>query len=272
MSAELVRAANGNGGTLTLSPAQDPVKLGQVLAASGFFADSRSAAQAAVKVMAGAELGFPPIASMTGVYIVKGRVTLSANLIAAAIKRSDKYDYRVKTHSAEACVIEFIEGNRTIGVSEFTMDDAKSAGLAGSDTYKKHPRNMLFARAISNGAKWYCPDVFGGPIYTPDELGEEVDPETGEIQNYTPPPAAEPEPVEAQVVQDPVYLDEDRVAQLYELFKQSNAPADEIKLALIAFGIEGARSVKSGLALLDDEQAAQLEDALLKRIAKNEAA
>jgi hypothetical protein len=30
---------------------------------------------------------------------------------------------------------------------------------------------MLYARALSNGAKWYCPDVFGGPIYTPDELG-----------------------------------------------------------------------------------------------------
>ena len=34
---------------------------------------------------------------------------------------------------------------------------------------------------MSNGAKWYCPDVFGGPVYTPDELGEIVDGETGEV-------------------------------------------------------------------------------------------
>jgi hypothetical protein len=40
---------------------------------------------------------------------------------------------------------------------------------------------MLYARALSNGAKWYCPDVFGGPIYTPDELGAVVDGETGEL-------------------------------------------------------------------------------------------
>jgi hypothetical protein len=29
---------------------------------------------------------------------------------------------------------------------------------------------MLFARAISNGVKWYTPDVFSGPVYTPEEF------------------------------------------------------------------------------------------------------
>jgi hypothetical protein len=29
---------------------------------------------------------------------------------------------------------------------------------------------MLFARAISNGVKWYCPDVFSGPVYVPEEM------------------------------------------------------------------------------------------------------
>src|SRR5262249_34188203 len=43
-------------------------------------------------------------------------------------------------------------------------------------------RNLLFARAVSNGAKWYCPDVFAGnPVSTPDEIDPAVrlDPETG---------------------------------------------------------------------------------------------
>lgn len=31
---------------------------------------------------------------------------------------------------------------------------------------------MLFARAISNGVKWYCPDVFAGPVYVPEEMQE----------------------------------------------------------------------------------------------------
>jgi len=34
---------------------------------------------------------------------------------------------------------------------------------------------------MSNGARWYTPDIFGGPVYTPEELGAVVDGETGEV-------------------------------------------------------------------------------------------
>lgn len=155
--------------------------IGQVFVKSGFFAETRDAAQAIVKIMAGAELGFPKIASMTGVYIVKGKVSLSANLMAAAIKRSGKYNYRIRQLDDKGCKIEFFEDGQSVGFSDFTRADAQNAGLAGSDTYKKFFRNMSFARAMSNGAKWYCPDIFGGPIYTPEELGATVDGETGEV-------------------------------------------------------------------------------------------
>ena len=49
------------------------------------------------------------------------------------------------------------------------------------------PRNMKFARAMSNGVGLHCPDLTAGtPVYTPDELGgEEPD---GDV-------APEPEPV-----------------------------------------------------------------------------
>ena len=159
----------------------DTMTLGKVLAQSGYFADSREAAQAVVKILAGQELGFGPIASMTGVNIIKGKVTLSANLIASAIKRSGRYNYRVVTLTDEACRIDFYEAGERIGTSEFTMQNAKDAGLATGDNWRKFSRNMLFARAISNGAKWYCPDLSGGPIYTPEELGATVDGETGEV-------------------------------------------------------------------------------------------
>ena len=181
----------------------DPMVLGKTLAASGYFADAREVAQAAVKVMAGAELGFGPIASMTGINIIKGKVTLSANIMAAAVKRSGKYDYVVKTLTETECHLVFYQAKTVIGESKFTMDDAKQAVLATGDNWRKFPKNMLFARAISNGAKWYCPDVFGGgPIYTPDELGATVDGETGEILT---PLAPEPValPAETQVAEEP---------------------------------------------------------------------
>lgn len=167
---------------MAMGSLEDPEALGRVLAASGYFQDARDAAQAVVKVLAGAELGFGPIASMTGVYIVKGRVTLSANLMAAAIKRHPKYDYRVKDLTDTKAEVAFYERGQEIGSSEFTMDDARRAQLANGENWKKYPRNMLLWRAMSNGAKFYCPDAFSGaPVYTPDELGADVDPETGEI-------------------------------------------------------------------------------------------
>lgn len=174
----------------------DMQRLGDIFVKSGFFSDTRDAAQAIVKVMAGHELGFPPIASMTGVYIVKGKVSLSANLIAAAIKRSGKYNFRVRHLDNDACEIEFMEmvaGKwESIGLSSLSMTEAMAANLhkdwskdkqqwVDKPTWKNFPRNMLYARTMSNGAKWFCPDIFGGPVYTPEELGATVDGETGEV-------------------------------------------------------------------------------------------
>lgn len=163
---------------------QETVQLGEVLARSGFFADSKDAAQCVTKILAGRELGIGPVASMTGIYIVKGRVTLSANVMAAQIKRSGRYNYRVTRMDDDGCSIDFYEQGEPVGTSTFDKGDAQAAGLLGGDNWKKFPRNMYFSRAMSNGAKWFCPDVFSGPVYTPDELQDvhtSVDTVTGEI-------------------------------------------------------------------------------------------
>jgi hypothetical protein len=149
----------------------DLQSLSNALVKSGYFSDVKDASQAMVKVLAGQEMGLSAIASMTGIYIVKGRVTLSANLMASLVKRSGRYNYRVTEMSNERVSITFYEQGQECGVSSFSADDAKAAGLWGSsDPWKKSPRNMLFARAMSNGVKWFCPDIGSGPMYTPDEL------------------------------------------------------------------------------------------------------
>lgn len=165
----------------------------KAFAASGYFKDARDAAQVAVKIMAGQELGIPPVAAMTGIAIVKEKVTLGANLIAALVKASGRYDYRVTTHTETECVIQFYEHGKPTNASTFTMADAKKAGLSGTN-WTSYPKAMLFARAMTQGVRWNCPDVMSGiAAYTPDELGEDtppavVDTQTGEI-------------IEAEVVQ-----------------------------------------------------------------------
>lgn len=162
------------------------MSIGKAFAESGMFTDVKTAAQAIVKIQAGAEIGLPPFASMTGIHIISGKPTIGAGLIASSIKGSGKYDYRVKEQNEKVCSIDFYEvprrvvimesknggeekipGLQFIGNSTFTIEDARKAGTKNLD---KFPKNMLFARAISNGVKWFCPDVFAGPVYVPEEM------------------------------------------------------------------------------------------------------
>lgn len=159
---------------------------------SGFFSDVKTQAQAMVKVMAGAEIGLPPFASMSGIHIVQGKPVLGANLIATLVKNDPRYDYRIKQATGEACVITWYENGKASGESAFTMAEAQAAGLTGKQTWKAYPSDMLFARALTRGARRYAPGIFGGaPIYTPEEMGIDTDEEghivQGEVINVTPP-------------------------------------------------------------------------------------
>ena len=175
----------------------DLTRLAEMLAKSGYFDDARSAAQCGVKVLAGLELGFPAFVSMAGIYIVKGKPEIGANLMAAAVKRSDKYDFKVREMNDETCSIVFLEAGQEIGTSTFSKQDAIRAG---TQNMGKFPRNMLYARAMSNDVRWFTPDVFLAPVYTPEELGAKVD-EEGEVIEVSATRAAPEKPLEVQKVQ-----------------------------------------------------------------------
>jgi|GEM_PF-1216018 len=217
---------------------QETMTLGDTLAKSGFFSDAKQAAQAVVKILAGRELGLGPIASMTGISIIKGQVSLGANLMATTVKRDPRYDYRVAKHDAEICSIVFYQNGEIVGTSTFTLDDADKAGLSG-DNWRKYPRNMLFARAMSNGVRWYCPDAFGGsPTYTPEELGAETDGEGNVIEGQfhdTPRPTPTPAKSNGQRPMAPEFI-KDHIAKIVENGKKDLA--SDAQRGLIASKLE----------------------------------
>jgi hypothetical protein len=154
---------------ITIMPVNDIMSMAKVFAESGMFTDAKAMGQAFVKIQAGQEIGVPPFAAMSGIHIIQGKPTLGAGLIASTVKGSGKYDYKVSKLDDKICSIDFYQGAEIIGNSTFTIEDAKKALTKNID---KFPKNMLFARAISNGVKWYCPDVFSGPVYVPEEMPE----------------------------------------------------------------------------------------------------
>ena len=171
-------------------------KVGTIMAKSGFFLDAKDSDKALAKILTGNELGFAPFASLTGINVIEGKLTLSANLMAAALRRYSGgiYDFNVIKLTNDECSIEFLRRNsinvefKVFGVtSVFTTEDARTAGLLHRNNWIKYKRNMLFARAISNGIKWNCPEVFvGHSVYHPDELDCEVDEDDNIVKQKTP--------------------------------------------------------------------------------------
>lgn len=201
-SEPLVRSNNKNA-SLEIKTVDELNKVALLFSQSGYFKDSTALAQCAVKVMAGIELGLGAFQSMSGIHTIAGRPVVGAGLMASRLKSNGKYDYEVVELSDQVCKIAVYELEEkasikalkraalnkeitqeqyeqklmvvSLGMSSFSVEDAKKAG---TQNIGKFPRNMLFARCISNAVKWYAPDLFGCSVYVPEEM------ETGGATDY----------------------------------------------------------------------------------------
>lgn len=219
---------------------QDTMTVAQMMAQSGFFADTKQAAQAVVKILKGQELGIGPVTSMTSIHIIQGKITVGADILAGLIRASGRYDYRILHLDDEGCEIEFYDRGRAIGRSAFVKADAQRAGLLSKPIWQQYPRNMYFSRAMTNGHGWFCPDVGGGgKVYnTPEELGATVDGD-GQVIDVpatpvsTPAPTAPTAPTHAAPTPEPKDGDRqqrpsDRMASVSPKLKNWNAAAEEL--------------------------------------------
>lgn len=222
--------------TIKSMPVSDIMTMAQTFADSGMFTDAKAMGQAFVKIQAGQEIGIPPFAAMSGIHIIQGKPTIGAGLIASTVKGSGKYDYKVLEMSDKVCRIEFYQGKEKIGLSEFTMEEAKKAQTKNLD---KYPKNMLFARAISNGVKWYCPDVFAGPVYTPEEM-ETIDIPHSEV----------PEPNYEQDLKEQGSLED--LAEYFKSMPKDKQRAYKELAAVLKAGFEAELSDELPLISSDD--------------------
>lgn len=246
----------------------DLERLATAFAASGMFKDARTMGQALVKMMAGQEFGIGPYAAMTGIYIVDGKPTMAATTIGGIIKKSGKYDYKIVTLDDTQCSLDFYEHGEKVGNSTFTMSDAAKAGLTANATYKKYPRNMLLSRALTNGARWYTPDVFGGAVYTPDEINQTIELNArGEVVNVEALTVAPVSPPQAEIVAPPERKPITNVA-LKALYESAPFDSDKPKLGAwlessgIAPGLSSGRKLTAQESIVaEDTLRAMIENA-----------
>lgn len=146
----------------------------RVFSKSSFFKDARQFEQAMVKVIAGAELGMGPFQAMNSFHVIQGKVEMGGGAIAARIKASAKYDYRVIEKTSQRCEIAFFQDGEELGREVWDMRRAKAAELTGNHMYRKYPEAMLFNRTIASGYRTYCPDIFSFSVYAEGEIRDAV--------------------------------------------------------------------------------------------------
>lgn len=147
-------------------------RVASALATSGMFKDARQAEQAFAKILLGRDLGLSPTQAMTGIYIVEGKPVVAATMLASFVQRTPGYDYKVVTLTEKLCEIDFFLDADLLGRSSFSIEDAQLAGLVRQNSpWVKFPRNMLFARAMSNGVRWFAPAATQGiAVYYEGEI------------------------------------------------------------------------------------------------------
>jgi hypothetical protein len=158
-------------------------ELAESFAKSGYYRDATRPEQVLVKLLMGKELGLSMLASMAGLQIVEGKPELAAGTLAALIKKSGKYDFRIKEHTNEGCTLVFYQlkpEKEILGEVTYALDDAKRAGLAGRTNWTRNPSDMYFARAVSRGYRRHTPDAASlTTIYVEGEIDQKAFPGAG---------------------------------------------------------------------------------------------
>lgn len=146
---------------------QDLSSVASLIFNSKVYGDIATKEAAAIKIVAGMEYGFNPFQSMSMIDFIQGRPTLNAHGKATLINSSGDFRMKIAELNAERCAIDVYRMNgggewKLVNQSTFTIEDAKTAELTNgknAHSWKKYPRNMLFARTVSNIWRWDCAEL-----------------------------------------------------------------------------------------------------------------
>lgn len=168
-------------------------------------------------------LGVPFPQVMQTMAVMRGRMTMSADLMAAVVRRAG---HKLRVHeqgmSVTAALIRQDDPD-----FEFTAtwDEAKArqAGLWGQrGPWTQYPAQMLRSRAITEVCRQGASDALAGTVYTPEELQGD-----GATTNATPAtPRSRPAPAEPAEPAQPAAKDRSRALLLEHVAEHGGTPAD----------------------------------------------
>nr|MBP8212037.1 hypothetical protein [Ilumatobacteraceae bacterium] len=128
---------------------------------------------------------------------VKGKPVVDATMQRALAERAG-YSVEVQDGATEATAI--VKGPRGVEVGRvtYTLDDARKAGLADKDNWRKHTREMLVAAATRLAIRWHAPSVLIG-VGVVDDIND-LEAAAPSVAPLAPAPEAPADVVDAEIV------------------------------------------------------------------------
>ena len=147
----------------------DMVTKAEIMIRSGFLPKAYQKPEAVIMACTiGAELGFSPMQSLNVINVIDGKPTLGINGCLALVQKNGGFIETLEL-SDTTCKIRVSRPGRPEHIEEYTLVDASRAGLTGKQNWVKMPKNMLYARATSNGIRRVYADILSG-LYTTEEM------------------------------------------------------------------------------------------------------
>jgi len=226
---------------------QDIERMAIAFAKSGLFGIKTPEQGVALMLISQAE-GLHPAIAARDFHIIQGRAALKADAFLARFQvAGGKVVWNAYADDRVSGTFSHPQGG-TVTV-EWTIAQAKAAGLTGKDVWKQYPRAMLRARVISEGIRTVYPGVAVG-VYTPEEIEDfDTKPATKEVKAEPVQVAPKaPETVVEVVAEQPkpaapkpkVTIDPERGAAMNELKKSSWSRDQLTEYAQVMFGVDSS--------------------------------
>lgn len=104
----------------------------------------------------------PRLALGGGLYYVKGKVEMSARMMAALIRQKKHSITRDARSNDKICILHGKRSDtKDCWTESFSIDEARKANLTKNPVWQNFTRDMLYARALSRLARQLFPDIIG---------------------------------------------------------------------------------------------------------------
>lgn len=193
--------------------------------------------KAVAVMLAGRELGVPPMASFRHIFVVNGRTEPDAQVMTGLVQHYDptaRFEWEERSH--ERCVVTLHRAGRAAIRSEYTLEDARRSGQFKEDgrgPWKLYTRDMLAWAAVKRACRLGAPEIINGIV------GHQVT-EAGEVLEHATPLAVanllDPPPSREAVQAGAAKYDEILASSAVEGFAAPPSNATKLRECVVCTG------------------------------------